>query len=51
MDAEQHSERDFPCMSIQNGISYGTKMCCHEKGGNCFVLLCVMHMHLGQKLM
>jgi hypothetical protein len=24
-DAEQQSERDFPCMSIQNGITDGTK--------------------------
>jgi hypothetical protein len=26
MDAEQQSERDFPRMSIRNGITDGTKM-------------------------
>jgi hypothetical protein len=50
-DAEQQSERDFPCMSIRNGITDGTKMCGSEQVGNCFVLLCVMHTHLGQKFM
>jgi hypothetical protein len=38
-------------MSIQNGITDGTKMCGFEQVGNCFVLLCVMHTHSGQKLM
>ena len=50
-DAEQQSERDFPCMSICNGIIDGTKMCGSKRVGNCFVLFCVMHTHLGQKLM
>jgi hypothetical protein len=50
-DAEQQSERDFPRMSIQNGITDGTKMCGSKQVGNCFVLLCVMHTHSGQKLM
>ncbi len=50
-DAEQQSERDFPRMSIQNGITDGTKMSRSERVGNCFVLLCVMHTHSGQKLM
>jgi hypothetical protein len=49
--AAQQSERDFPHMSIQNGITDGTKMCGSERVGNCFVLLCVMHTHSGQKLM
>jgi hypothetical protein len=48
-DAEQQSERDFPGMSIQNGITDGTKMCGSKQVGNCFVLLCVMHTHSGQK--
>jgi hypothetical protein len=38
-------------MSIQNEITDGTKMCGSEQVGNCFVLLCVMHTHSGQKLM
>jgi hypothetical protein len=38
-------------MSMQNGITDGTKMCGSEQVGNCFVLLCVMHSHSGQKLM
>ncbi len=38
-------------MSIQNGITDGTKMCGSKQFGNCFVLLCVMHTHSGQKLM
>jgi hypothetical protein len=50
-DAEQQSERDFPHMSIQNGITDGTKMCGSEQVGKCFVLLCVMHTYSGQILM
>ena len=38
-------------MSIHNGITDGTKMCGSERVGNCFVLLCVMHTHLGKELM
>jgi hypothetical protein len=49
-DAEQQSEIDFSLMSIQNGITDGTKMCGSEQVDNCFVLLCVMHTHSGQKL-
>jgi hypothetical protein len=49
--AERQSERDFPRMSIRNGITDGTKMCGSERVGNCFVLLCVMHTHLGKELM
>ncbi len=50
-DAEEQSEKDFPRMSIQNGITDGTKICKSKQVGNCFVLLCVMHTHSGQKLM
>jgi hypothetical protein len=50
-DAEQQSERDFPRMSIRNGITDGTKKCRSEQVGNCFVLLCAMHTYSGQKLM
>ncbi len=50
-DAEQQSERDFPRMSIRNGISDGTKMCGSKQVGNCFVLLCVIHTHSRKKLM
>jgi hypothetical protein len=49
--AEQQSERDFPRMSIQNGINDGTKMCGYEEVGNCIVILCVMQTHSEQKLM
>jgi hypothetical protein len=38
-------------MSIRNGITDGTKICGSERVGNCFVLLCVMHTHLGKELM
>jgi hypothetical protein len=38
-------------MSIQNNVTDGTKMCKSEQVGKCFVLLCVMHTHSGQKLM
>ncbi len=38
-------------MSIRNGITDGTKMCGSESVGNYFVLLCVMHTHLGKELM
>ncbi len=48
-DAEHQSERDFPCMLIQNGITDSTKMCGSQQVGNCFVLLCVMHTHSGQR--
>jgi hypothetical protein len=37
-------------MSIRNGITDGTKMCGSERVGNCFVLLFVMHTHLGKEL-
>jgi hypothetical protein len=50
-DAEQQSERDFPCMSIHNGLTDGTNMHGSERVGNRFVLLCVMHPHSGKKLM
>jgi hypothetical protein len=50
-DAEQQSERDVPCMSIQNGITDGTKICGSKQVGNCFVLLCVIHTYSGKKMM
>ena len=50
-DAQRQSERDFPRMSIRNGVTDCTKMCGSERVGNCFVLLCVMHTHLGKELM
>ena len=50
-DAQRQSERDFPRMSIRNGVTDGTKMCGSERVGNCFVLLCVMHTQLGQSLL
>jgi hypothetical protein len=50
-DAKQQSERDFLCMPIQNGITDATKICRSKRVGNCFVLICVMHTHLGQMLM
>jgi hypothetical protein len=50
-DAQCQSERDFPRMSIRNGVTNGTKMCGSERVGNCFVLLCVMHTQLGQSLL
>ncbi len=49
--AERQSKQDFPCMSICNGKTDGTKMSGSERVGNCFVLLCVMHTHLGEELM
>ncbi len=51
IDAERQSKRDFPCMSIHNGITDSTIMCSSERVGNCFVLLCVMHTHLRRELM
>ncbi len=51
INAERQSKRDFPCMSIGNGITNGTKVCGSERVGNYFVLLCVMHTHLGKELM
>ncbi len=50
-DAEQQSDRGFPRMLIQNRINDVTKMCGSKIVGNCFVLLCVMRTHSGQKLM
>jgi hypothetical protein len=50
-EAQHQSERDFPCMSIGNGVTDDTKMCGSERVGNCFVLLCVMHTQLGQSLL
>jgi hypothetical protein len=51
INAERQSKCDFPRMSIHNGITDGTKMCGSERVGNCFVLFCVMHTHLGKELM
>jgi hypothetical protein len=48
--AQHQSERDYPRMSIQNGMTNGTKMCISEHVGNCFVLLCVLNTAAGQKL-
>ncbi len=47
INGERQSECDFPRMSMHNGITNGTKMCGSERVGNCFVLLCVIHTHLG----
>ncbi len=49
-DAQRQTERDFPCMSVCNGITDGTKMCGSERVGNAFILLCLFHTQLGQKL-
>ena len=49
-DAQCQSERDVPCMSVCNAISDGTKMCGSEPVGNCFILFCLFHTQLGQKL-
>jgi hypothetical protein len=49
INVERQSERDFPRMSICNGITNGTKMCGSKRVGNCFVLLCAMHTHLGKE--
>jgi hypothetical protein len=51
INAERQSKHDFPHMSIGNRITDGTQMCGSERVGNCFVLLYVMHTHLGKELM
>ncbi len=50
IDAQRQSERDFPRMSVRNGITDGTKMAGLEQVGNCFILLCLMHTQQGQDL-
>ena len=50
IDAQRQSERDFPRMSVCNGITDGTKMCGTKRVGNVFSLLCLFHTQLGQKL-
>jgi len=49
-DAQRQSERDFLRMSVHNGITDGTKMCRSERVENAFILLCLFHTQLGQKL-
>jgi hypothetical protein len=49
-DPQRQSEKDFPHMSLRNGITDGTKMCRSERVGNCFILLCLFYTELGQKL-
>jgi len=49
-DAQCQRERDFPSMSVCNGITDGTKMCGSKRVGNCFILLCLFYTQLGQKL-
>ncbi len=34
IDAQRQSERDFPRMSVRNGITDGSKMCGSEQVGN-----------------
>ncbi len=46
INAQRQSERDFPRMSVRNGITDGSKMCGSEQVGNCFALLCAMHTQL-----
>jgi hypothetical protein len=46
-DAEQQRERDFLCMSIQNGITDGTKICGSERVDLC-VTLCHAHSFRGK---
>jgi hypothetical protein len=48
--SQKQRERDFPRMSIRNGITNGTKRCRSECGGDCFILLCVVHTSAGQIL-
>ena len=48
--AQKQSERDFPRMSVRNGITDGTKLSGSERVGNCFILLCVVHTSAGQML-
>ena len=43
IDAQHQSERDFPCMSVWNGITDGAKMYGSERVGNAFILLCLFH--------
>jgi hypothetical protein len=50
IDAQCQSKRDFPCMSVCNGITFGTKMCGSERVGHCFILLCLFHTQIGQNL-
>jgi hypothetical protein len=50
-DAHRQTKQDFPRMSIRNGVTDSTKMCGSKRVGNCFVLLCVMHSQLGQRLL
>ena len=47
INAQRQSERDFPRMSVCNGITDGTKMCGSEHVGNAFILLCLFHIQLG----
>ena len=49
-DAQRQSERDFPRMSVRNGITDGTKMCGSERVGNAFILLCLFYTRRGQEL-
>ena len=49
-DAQSQSEKGFPHMSIRNGITDSTKMCGSKRVGYCFILLCLFHTQLGQKL-
>ncbi len=51
IDAQRQSKRDFPRMSVCNGITDCSKMCGSEQVGTCFALLCAMHTQLGKNLL
>ncbi len=51
IDAQVQSKRDFPQMSVHNGITDGSKMCGSVRVGNCFALLCAMHTQLSKNLL
>ena len=50
-DASHNSERDFPRMTIRNGILDGTKMSASERIGNLLILLCLSHTTSGIDLL
>ncbi len=51
IDAQRQRERDFPRMSVPNGITDGSKMCGSEQVGNCFAFFCAMYTQLEKNLL
>ena len=50
-DALKQSEKDFPCISVRNGIADGVKISAYERVGSMWLLLCHSHTAAGYTIL